>query len=96
MFESELSGDLLADLITTSADPRSDGGMHVGGRSPELGLHFFKRFLNDVGNGATPSGMHRGDGPVTRVGEKNRIAVRCANGDRQADAAGHEGISFTA
>src|SRR2546428_11054688 len=70
----ELRRDLLADLITTSADAGSNSGLDAAGSV--LVLHVSYGRCGDAGTRAAPACMHEAGHFELRVPQHDRVAVR--------------------
>ena len=69
--------------------------MKRAGAASEQAIHRLGSAHGDTEESSAPAGVDRGDGAPLGVGQQNREAVRGANADPDAGAAGNERVALS-
>ena len=89
----ELALDLIADLIATTTNPRTNGGEQLRRVAAEVLAHFANALFDDSPRGASPSGMESADGAPLGIGDEHGQAVSDLDPEQDAGLAGDQPIS---
>ncbi len=94
LFDAKLARYVRAHFVAALANARSDGCVHIRRCGAVEPVHFFQRADRDTRRRAAPSGMNRGYGMISLIGQQYVITIRGTNRYGNTRERGHQRIAF--